>query len=154
MTLFFFFVVRLQCWTGDWYCRSTPWGPPKSENVNQHLETCSVTSTLPETSIAPQNKKKVSQKESNLPTINFQGLLLLVSGRVYKLSRVENSKVSSVPARNCWTLQTWKWAAAMERCQPSKAQELGSHLGGGMTVLMMCIQFGSFMSRTMKLIKH
>ena len=40
----------------------------------------SQTVTLSETNIAPENR--VSQKESSIPTIHFQVLLLLVSGRV------------------------------------------------------------------------
>ena len=40
--------------------------------------------TLPETNIAPENR--VSQKENNIPTIHFQMLLLLVSGRVSLIS--------------------------------------------------------------------
>ena len=36
--------------------------------------------TLPETNVALKNKP--SQKESNFPSINFQGRLLLVSGMV------------------------------------------------------------------------
>ena len=36
--------------------------------------------TLPETNVAPENRP--SQKETDSPTIHFQGLLLLVSGRV------------------------------------------------------------------------
>ena len=40
--------------------------------------------TLPETNIAPENRP--SQKETSLPTIHFQVLLLLVSGRVIRPS--------------------------------------------------------------------
>ena len=41
--------------------------------------------TLPETNIAPASSP--SQKETNrIPTIHFQGRLLLVSGRVYSIA--------------------------------------------------------------------
>ena len=40
-----------------------------------------MTLTLPETNVAPKNRP--SQKETSIPTIHFQVLLPLVSGRVY-----------------------------------------------------------------------
>jgi len=51
-------------------------------NMKQDHHKLTTNCTLPETNIAP------SQKESSLPTIHFQVLLLLVSGRV---SRRKNS---------------------------------------------------------------
>ena len=46
----------------------------------KHQQQCARVGTLPETNVAPGNMP--SQKEIHLPTINFQVLLLLVSGRV------------------------------------------------------------------------
>ena len=43
--------------------------------------TSQISLTLPKTNIARKNRP--SQKESSLPTIHFQGLLLLVSGSVF-----------------------------------------------------------------------
>ena len=44
------------------------------------LKKIGIFATLPETNISPENRP--SQKEINIPTIHFQVLLLLVSGRV------------------------------------------------------------------------
>ena len=52
--------------------------------------------TLPETNIAPENGP--SQKETSLPIIHFQVLLLLVSGRVIQIKHFTlNQKASSFP---------------------------------------------------------
>ena len=51
------------------------------ENPQITLYTSQISLTLPKTNIARKNRP--SQKESSLPTIHFQGLLLLVSGSVF-----------------------------------------------------------------------
>ena len=48
--------------------------------LNQFPSNKKMENTLPETNIAPETRP--SQKETSLPIIHFQGLLLLVSGRV------------------------------------------------------------------------
>ena len=55
------------------------------------------TRTLPKTNIAPENRP--SQKETNLPTIHFQVLCLLVSGRVKK--HIPKS------INNLWMITSW-----------------------------------------------
>ncbi len=46
--------------------------PKKTACHSESLDQDIYTSTLPATNIAPENRS--SQKENNLPTINFQGL--------------------------------------------------------------------------------
>ena len=72
--------------------------------------------TLPETNIAPE--KMAPQTEINVPTINFQGLFLTVSGRVlYSQEHVVMRILAKRNPKACWKLLTHWNLSCFSSCE-------------------------------------
>ena len=99
-----------------------------------------VTSTLPETNIAPQINNLGTQKESNLPTINFQGLLLLVSGKVYIIYPEQKiPRFHPFQTEELLDLADLEVSGRDGEVLFQKPKSWGSHLGGDDPLVMMFI---------------
>ena len=100
-----------------WICVGYVWCEIRQQSSEEPCDETSFgkNTTLPKTNIAPENGP--SQKEMSIPTIHFQGLLLLVSGRVLFSS--------FFPGFNLFCVFFFRWSWNHRPNMPSKS--LKSH---------------------------